>query len=98
MVCQGDGRCFFLNGAGLYEQKPCDKGCMLKTCRRCYTPFVPHWILEKNHGFCERCDGVYCIYCEGRLVPIGRARVNGKQTHADWDGRREHKQCWIRHH
>ena len=37
-----------------------------------------------------------CKLCEKPLVAIGRARANGKRSHADWDSRELHKQCWRR--
>ena len=44
------------------------------------------------------CDCVlpsgYCEHCCKKLVPIGRARENGKQTHDDWTRRKYHKKCW----
>lgn len=35
-----------------------------------------------------------CKLCNKTLVPIGTARVNGKQHHSDWDTRCYHKKCW----
>ena len=34
-----------------------------------------------------------CWHCCKRLVPIGDARVNGK-NHSDWETRKLHKRCW----
>lgn len=36
----------------------------------------------------------YCKLCEGRLVPIGNARINGAD-HYDWNTRLYHKKCWL---
>jgi len=35
-----------------------------------------------------------CKLCGKSLVPIGRARKNGK-SHNDWDTRQYHKKCWF---
>jgi hypothetical protein len=35
-----------------------------------------------------------CAECGRPLVPIGRARANGK-AHEDWGARRLHKKCWL---
>lgn len=35
-----------------------------------------------------------CEMCKGTLVPIGRARSNGKD-HDDWADRKYHKRCWV---
>ena len=34
-----------------------------------------------------------CWHCCHPLVPIGRARANGR-SHDDWPGRKLHKKCW----
>lgn len=34
-----------------------------------------------------------CIRCGGVLVPMGKARDNGK-SHNDWASRTMHKKCW----
>lgn len=34
-----------------------------------------------------------CLRCNKKLVPIGNARINGKD-HNDWNNRKYHKKCW----
>jgi hypothetical protein len=36
-----------------------------------------------------------CEFCNKKLVPIGKARKNGK-FHNDWYSRKYHKKCWIK--
>ena len=34
-----------------------------------------------------------CTVCLKTIVPVGHARLNGKD-HPDWEGRTTHKECW----
>ena len=36
-----------------------------------------------------------CEWCGRHLQVFGNLRVNGKQSHTDWETRSDHKQCWI---
>jgi len=35
-----------------------------------------------------------CIWCKGKLVPIGNKRKNGSFYQKDWEGRQYHKKCY----
>ena len=37
-----------------------------------------------------------CLLCGKPLQVVGTARKNGVQRHADWQGRKYHKQCWAK--
>jgi hypothetical protein len=54
------------------------------------------WIQENKrdvHNFAKSYLDNICWHCEGKLVPVGNARINGA-AHDDWDCRYLHKKCW----
>ena len=44
-------------------------------------------------GFAEAYLKTRCWRCQGKLVPVGQSRCNGK-GHDDWTSRYLHKKCW----
>jgi hypothetical protein len=88
-----------------YKDKICS--CVLQQCPCCKRN-NPQWVLDCNEGKCGNCACMcttdrpcrllyvrkgYCAHCDGKLVPIGTFRLNGKD-HLDWDARLYHKKCW----
>lgn len=56
-----------------------------------------HWVIKNRPNVVKAArdylDQGLCWHCQGKLVPIGNSRANGKE-HDDWPSRRLHKQCW----
>ena len=38
-----------------------------------------------------------CEWCGRHLSVIGDVRENGKESHTDWETRKDHKKCWIKY-
>ena len=54
------------------------------------------WVMDKHPEAVARARELLqgkCYGCGGKLVPIGRARANGK-AHDDWPSRCLHMKCW----